>query len=340
MQKLLGLLLPIILFGSCSNEKDKMIYIGFSVPDQPQYAPCEIRFINYTQNATSFLWDFMDQTTSEEIEPVHLFTVPGIYTITLTASNSVNSKSLSREVKILAGNPVVSSPPASLGLDPFYKKYIDAKGIPVISSGKVPDEALLSVMNMANTMLDKNPDVRQKMISYHARIGIMGKEEVTTDIPEHAFLANDPNTDWNKRARGLGGTIAVPITTCAEENVLCYQVDPYRNEDIFVHEFAHAVHLMGIRYVDTAFDTKLQGAFDLAKAAGKWARTYAGTNTEEYWAEAVQCWFNCAAEADPPNGVYNYVNTRAELKNYDPELYDLVKTWLPGEENFISCHRN
>ncbi len=326
--------------GSCSNEKDKMIYIGFAVPDQPVYAPYEVRFINYTQNATSFLWDFMDQSTSAEFEPTHLFTVPGTYTITLTASNSVNTKSLSQEIKILARIPEVTSPPASLGLDPFYKKYIDANGIPVISSDKVPDEALVSVMNMANAMLEKNPDVRRKMVSFHARIGIMSKDEVTTDIPEHAFLANDPNTDWDKRARGLGGTVAVPITTCAEENVLCYPVDSYRNEDIFVHEFGHTIHLMGIRYVDPAFDANLRSALDSAKAAGKWDRTYAGTNAEEYWAEGVQCWFNCAAQADPPNGVYNYVNTRAELKDYDPNLYDLLKTWLSGEENYISCHRN
>jgi len=28
----------------------------------------------------------------------------------------------------------VTSPPASLGVDPFYKKYTDALGIPILSS--------------------------------------------------------------------------------------------------------------------------------------------------------------------------------------------------------------
>ena len=32
--------------------------------------------------------------------------------------------------------------PASLGVDPFYAKYVDAHGIPVISSDKVPDDAI------------------------------------------------------------------------------------------------------------------------------------------------------------------------------------------------------
>ena len=32
---------------------------------------------------------------------------------------------------------MVTAPPAALNLDPFYKKYISAKGYPIISSGKV-----------------------------------------------------------------------------------------------------------------------------------------------------------------------------------------------------------
>ena len=340
LQKMRWVLLALMILGSCSNDKEKIIYIGFALPDEPCYAPCEIRMINYTQNATSYLWDFGDQMTSSEFEPVHLYPDPGKYTISLTASNLVFTKTISKDIQVLAGQPVITAPPASLNLNPFYRKYIDADGIPVISSDKVPDEALFRVRTMAQAMLKKNAAVRTKMISYHARIGIMGKDEVTTDIPEHAFLASDPNTDWDKRARGLGGTVAVPISTCAEENVLCYTVDPYRNEDIFVHEFAHAIHLMGIRYVDTDFDTDLKIAFDQAKAAGKWVRTYAGPNTEEYWAEGVQSWFNCAAQADPPNGVYNHVNTRAELMSYDRGLYDLLQIWLPEDPAAISCHNN
>ncbi|MFA6128619.1 MAG: PKD domain-containing protein [Bacteroidales bacterium] len=332
------LFLGIVSVGSCSSDQDDHVYIGFSIPDKPQYAPCEIRFLNYTKGATTYLWEFGDQITSTEFEPAHLFTVAGVYQITLTATNKKESKSLTREVTILEKVPVVSSPPVSLGLDPFYKKYIDAQGIPVISSDKVPDEALIKVAKMANYMLKKDPEVRAKMISYHGRIGIMSKDEVTTDIPEHAFLANDPTTDWDKRARGLGGTVDVPITTCAEENVLCYTVDPYKAEDIFVHEFAHAIHLMGVMFVDTEFNTKLHQAYNEAKQAGKWVRTYAGTNTEEYWAEGVQCWFNCAAQSDPPNGVYNHVNTRSELQEYDRGLYELVRTWFADEQVSLSCH--
>ena len=330
----------LVVTGSCSNDQDKQIYLGFSFPEEIYHAPCSVKFINYTQYATQFLWDFGDQTTSADFEPVHWYAEAGDYTVTLTASNTTYSKSESKQVRILSAVPRITAPPAQLKLDPFYKKYVDAGGIPIISSAKVPDEALLAVLTMANAMLKKRPDVRQKMISNKARVGIMSKDEVTTDMPEHAFLANDPNTDWDKRARGLGGTVAVPLTSCAEENVLCYTDDPYRNEDIFVHEFAHAIHLMGILFVDNQFNTRLKSTFDKARAAGKWDRTYAGTHPEEYWAEGVQSWFNCAAQASPPNGVYNHVNTRAELREYDRDLYDLLQEWLPDDTTPISCHRN
>jgi hypothetical protein len=54
--------------------------------------------------------------------------------------------------------------PASLGVNPFYTKYVDAQGIPVISSDKVPDDALLVARDIINSMLAKRPDLRASMI--------------------------------------------------------------------------------------------------------------------------------------------------------------------------------
>ena len=166
---------------------------------------------------------------------------------------------------------------------------------------------------MAMNMLAKLPHIRDEMIRNGAKIAVMADTEVTTDIPEHAFLANDPNTDWDARARGLGGTLAVPTNSCAEENLLCYTKDQYNNEDIFVHEFAHSIHKLGLSQVLPLFESELQAAYDNALATGLWQDTYAITNPTEYFAEGVQAWFNVNAEAIPANGIHNHVNTRAEL---------------------------
>ena len=53
---------------------------------------------------------------------------------------------------------------------------------------------------------------------------------------------------------------------------------------------------------------------------GLWKGTYAGSNRDEYWAEAVQDWFDNNREND---ALHNHVNTRAELTEYDPALAQL-----------------
>jgi len=75
--------------------------------------------------------------------------------------------------------------PASFGYDAtFYKKYVDAHGIPIISSEKVPDAALLMARDIVIYMIANRPDIRAEMIAKKYRVGIMAITEMTTDIPE------------------------------------------------------------------------------------------------------------------------------------------------------------
>ncbi len=76
--------------------------------------------------------------------------------------------------------------PGSLGADPFYRKYADANGIPVLSSDKVPDAALLVMRDIVNTMLASRSDLRRSTIEYRWRTGVIAEVEMTADIPEYA----------------------------------------------------------------------------------------------------------------------------------------------------------
>jgi hypothetical protein len=234
---------------------------------------------------------------------------------------------------------IITAPSTRLKLDPFYKKYIDANGIPIISSWRVPDSALFRTRQVIVFMTSLLPkEVLSKMVKANVRVGVMARYEGTTDIPEHRYLKNDTSINWDVRARGLGGSIELPLTTCSEENVLCYQIDKYHAEDILIHEFAHTIHLVGIYQVDSTINQRLQKCLEKAKAEGKWEKTYAATNYEEYFAEGVQDWFNVNAEVPKPDGKHNFVNTRAELKAYDPGLYAILKEYFPETTECISCH--
>lgn len=58
-------------------------------------SPLDVTFTNKSLNATEYMWDFGDGTTSTEINPSHTFIVPGTYTIELTARNE-DSEDISR----------------------------------------------------------------------------------------------------------------------------------------------------------------------------------------------------------------------------------------------------
>jgi len=242
---------------------------------------------------------------------------------------------------VISHMPEISAPPAELKLDPFYKKYINANGFPIVSSWRVPDSAIYRAYYIIVSLTRILPEeVVNKMRSCGVRIGVMARYEGTTDIPEHRYLANDTSLNWDVRARGLGGSVDDPLTTCAEENLLCYQIDKYHAEDILIHEFAHTIHLAGIVQVDTTINTRLQIALNHALAAGKFVNTYAATDIAEYWAEGVQDWFNVNAEMPRPDGKHNFVNTRIELMEYDPELYKILSEFFPETNECISCHES
>lgn len=246
------------------------------------------------------------------------------------------------EMVTLTDTPAITTPPLALKLDPFYKKYMNVNGIHVVSSWRVPDSCFYALYISIKSLTDVMPkEVMESLTSRNTRIGIMARYEGTTDIPEHAFLVNDTTLNWDIRARGLGGTLEMPFSTCAEENVLAYQIDKYHAEDILIHEFAHTIHNVGIAPVHPEFNDELQASLDAAVAAGKWGNVYAATNIEEYWAEGVQNWFNVNAEVDNDNGdgKHNKINTREELKRYDPQLYGILARFFPEMDKQISRHK-
>ena len=243
-------------------------------------------------------------------------------------SGSIISKA---ETKLNCGPVPASlrSPPYSL--DPFYQQYCDADGIPVLASSDVNPEALkIGAMRMSVMTQRLAPAVKWAMIDSQTRIAILGKNEVVTDIPEKSDLYEvNPHRDWDKRVRGLGPTKTRPVAVTGEENVLCLKGNRLPGSDTFVHEFAHAVHYMGLREADPGFEPQLKSAYeDAVKKRGLWKGTYASKNYIEYWAVAVQIWFDVNYSK---RGYHeNYINTKEQLVYYDPILYNLVAKYMPA----------
>lgn len=242
---------------------------------------------------------------------------------------------------------MVTAPPASFGFDPFYQKYADAFGVPIISSAKVPNTAVLMARDIVNYMLLKRMDIREALIKRGARVLIMAETEMETDLPERSDWKKPTKDDrrltpgerenydkpggiasmtdkeyWNKRARGMGGI----VTSCAEENLLGYPNTRYYGENILVHEFSH--NIMGaLRVADPALYAEIEPAYLAAKAKGLYKGQYAINTLAEYWAEGSQWWFWSNYEFYDGD---TRVQSPEDLRTYDPTLFSILERVYPG----------
>ena len=216
----------------------------------------------------------------------------------------------------------------------FYKKHVVVGGMLIMSSDKVSDAALAETAKLTRQMLAGRPDLLADMVKRGAYIMVVGSSEGITDLPEYRWLR--PKAFWNERSRGFGGAYGKLKTSCAEENMLCLPDDLYEEENIFIHEFAHTIHeAINLGDKDKKFHKKLAVAYENALKKGLWSCSYkdmyAIVTLREYWAEGVQCWFDANNEN---NFKHNHINTREELKAYDPGLAKLV------EETFALTDKN
>ena len=235
-----------------------------------------------------------------------------------------------------SAEPPVTAPPAALGADPFYAKYVDADGIPVLSSAKVPDRALLTAKTIVEGLLAHRPDLARVLVAWKYRVAIMAEDESTLDLPEQRDWKKPARDDsrltrcerkhyderigrltdrdyWNARARGMSGA----LTSGSVEDLLGQRNSRYYGQTIFLHEFSHDL-LQAIQAVDPHLYAEVGRAYRAALRAGRWKGEYASTTIDEYWAVGSQFWFNSGRMV-----IFNNrrILNDADLKAYDPALY-------------------
>ena len=225
----------------------------------------------------------------------------------------------------------------------FYRKQVFADGIPIQSSGRVPDEALLAARDMARGMLSNRPELAKWLAANDYRVAIIAEEEALLDLPDKTNWTKPARDDprltrcelkhydtrigalsdrayWDARARGIGG----PRTVGSEEDVLGLPSSRYWGETIFVHEMAHNI-LFAIEAVDAALYREVEAAYAHALANDLWLNEYATTTIQEYWAEGTQIWFNSNRLVVVEGRM---VLNHTDLEAYDPALHAvLAKTY-------------
>jgi len=281
---------------------------------------------------------FLDDETSPDELPINQLTDAGIVTGKGDAQfapaellrRDQMATFLARAIDALLDGPGSHHhcrihPPERPRFDDWYQQQCEVFGIAVVASERVDAAALPAVVDVIIGMLGERPELHAQLASTSFYLAIIAEEEGVTDLPEYRFLKDDPNTDWDARARGFGDS---ELASAGEENVLCRDTDPYLGESILVHEFSHSILSAAIGPLETDFRGRVAASYDDAMAAGRWQDTYAATDHDEFWAEGVQDWFDTNLEADPPDSIHNHVNTREELLDYEPALHALIAEQL------------
>jgi hypothetical protein len=259
---------------------------------------------------------------------------------------------------IESGTNIVKPPE---GVHPFYKKYLNVyeddytKGIPILSSARVDDRALLKIRSTILKMLSKRPDVRDEMVANKERIVVRAVLEESWNHPEFRF-----------RSEGGGASPDFPTTLIEEEGVYFHDengnLQPrflrarFEGRFLIVEEFLHSMHFMGMPFVedgenilqeirDAYVNAVKKGLFD---PEAFYDESISGTErvpltdlsrreelesylTErhirrinpEYLAICAEIYFGGVV----PTGDHKAKN-REQLKQYDPTVYEILTRYF------------
>jgi hypothetical protein len=141
-----------------------------------------------------------------------------------------------------------------------------------------------------------------------------------------------------RHVAGYGGDADVATTSISEANLIRLRsgryATSYPHEMVLVHEFGHAVHLVGINFLeDQTLAEQVRATYRHALDKGLWHDSYAISNYEEYFATLSTIWFDAMQEGVDGrwDGIRGPVNTREELAEYDPLGYELMAAVYPAK---------
>jgi Anthrax toxin lethal factor, N- and C-terminal domain len=228
------------------------------------------------------------------------------------------------------GKAADATRPRIIQLDPplkgFFAKELMCHGIPIMAPAVVADKALYVAYDRISRQLEHLPMVASNLVASGVQVHIIGRHQVTSDLPEFRNLKGKPLPEYHgetidQRTRGLGGR----LTSVGEENLLKLKSDHYYGRDILTHEFAHAIRQYGIPLsVVHLFNEQYRRSL----AKGLWKGAYAASNADEFFAELSMWYFGTHGDLHmtgpkPANGPEG-------LKKYDPQAYKLFDQFYTG----------
>jgi hypothetical protein len=280
---------------------------------------------------------------------VFRFAVLGCLSVLFCVTCSQEKSSIDGIEERMAPFPVVETgdsviPPPE-GVHPFYKKYINADGVVIVSSENVPDSALRAARRTVLFISSKRPDVLQAMRKHNPRISIMAVNENASDLPEFG-----PRSDgeW-----GLGQMPGDPTSLVSVKGI-CFPENENYFANALLHEFVHMIHNLGMPEVEPEVLDEIYAAYLSAVEKGLFTppkdeplegiTPFDAYGDDEYFTHAVNAWYDLNESWPGPwmdveigeKGTSS--GTKAQLKKNDPAIFAVISRFFP--ESDISIFRD
>ncbi len=176
-----------------------------------------------------------------------------------------------------------AGPPPHLNAAPYYQKYLDASGIPILAPESVPDDELRRAQATLFSMVADRPHLLDVLASQNTRILLYDRDKGgLSQLPEFADYSDSKFAGvWGETS--YGGAVAAPAMTT------------YHCNETLIHEIAHALdYAIRVHEWETnrepEFKQARNQAYLSAMKAGLWDGRYESTVSHEYWAEMVVHW--------------------------------------------------
>ena len=205
--------------------------------------------------------------------------------------------------------------------DPYYKQFIEVKGITVKAAAHVDPAALQAAAHIMDVMLDGREDIATCMAEAGAGMLIVPKDDPLTSLPDYAHLkgGKDPKAgrSYDEIIRGLGGAPDQPDASTDETHLLWTPPNP----EVTAHEYAHSIQNICFTTEDHA---NWDALYDVARRANPFPPTFAGKyamlDKDEFWAVLSNVYLGADHVLDPGN--------RAKIRS-------VLESDVPGVWNFL-----
>ncbi len=214
-----------------------------------------------------------------------------------------------------------------------YTKYIDADGIAIIGNAYIDDRYFYAGREIVLTMTAKHPELRKHMaLRANKRPRATPSGDIRVLKRNFALILFHVDQGFNALPE-YKDTPEWAIGFCGLQHCVSpVQKYPGKDEihmDIFVHEFAHAIH-WAILMIDPTFQERLDAAYADAveNRDGYWrgggsSGNAALSSSTEYWAHSAVRWFY---RFTLPTG--SGENHHKRFRENDPLLYALFQEWF------------